>query len=85
MKKVLKFVTILAVSFVAAFSLIVATLFMTSKIILVDGKLYTLDESYSPFERSICAAMMPACGVCVSFGGAVLRDDKCYVRDISVW
>ena len=81
MTKVPKAVTLIVVSFVATFMLIVATLFITPRIILVDGKLYTLDESYSSGERSICMAMSPECGVCASTGGAVLRGEKCYVAE----
>lgn len=77
--KVLKFVTLLVVGFVVAFIIVVTTLFMTSKIILVDGKLYMLDESFSLEEESICEAMSPGCGVCASPDGAVLRGDKCYI------
>jgi hypothetical protein len=85
MPKVLKIVTLIAVSFVAAFILIVVTLFMTSKMILVDGRLYVLDESYSHPDESVirsgCLAMSPECGVCAGTSGAVLRGDKCYVAE----
>jgi hypothetical protein len=70
-------------SLLALLILGIAVLLLSTKVILVDGKLYTLAENYSPPDGSGilsgCAAMMPECGVCASSHGAVLRGDSCYI------